>query len=171
MIVNLSPEEISMCKKAASMRWQLARVSNVANQRKDFSRSDEQIDELGVMAELCVHKVFNIEFNYSLSGIDTGADLYIGDYSIDVKSTFYPDGKLIFKSNDYFKADACILVCQITEVRYRIAGCISRTWFNQKSVRGRLKPDLPECNSVGQSELSDIKELWSLVMQKKLKFN
>jgi hypothetical protein len=171
MIINLSPKEISTCKKAASMRWQLARVSNVANQKKDASRSDGQLDELGVMAELCVHKLFNIEFDYTLSGIDTGADLYIGDYSIDVKATFYPDGKLIFKSNDYFKADASVLVCQITEGEYRIAGCISRAGFNHKSVRGRLKPELPECNSVGQSELSDIKELWSLVMQKKLKFN
>jgi len=170
MIINLSSEEISKCKKTASMRWQLARISNVVNQRKDSSRSDEQIDELGVMAELCVHKLFNIDFDYALSGIDTGADMYIGDYSIDVKSTFYPDGKLIFKSNDYFKADACVLVCRINENEYRVAGCISRQQFLSKSSRGRLKPDLPECNSVGQDELSDIKELWYLAMQKKLKF-
>jgi hypothetical protein len=74
----------------------------VFNQRKDNSRSDDDVDKLGLKGEFVVSKLFNINFNPSLIGIDDGCDLWINEISIDVKSTFYENGKLLFKSPDAF---------------------------------------------------------------------
>ena len=54
MIVTLSRKELSDCKQAATLRWQLARLSGVANQRKDKGRTDQDLDFLGIKAELAV---------------------------------------------------------------------------------------------------------------------
>ena len=50
MLVTLSLKEMSKCKQAATLRWQLARASGVVNQRRDNGRSDADLDLLGVKA-------------------------------------------------------------------------------------------------------------------------
>ena len=49
--VRLSRQEMLECKQAAALRWQLARASGVANQRKDSNRNDNDVDLLGIKAE------------------------------------------------------------------------------------------------------------------------
>ena len=70
MRVPLSKQEISECKQASSLRWQLARAANVANQRRDKTRSDADIDYLGVKGELAVAKIFQIDHDIHKGGID-----------------------------------------------------------------------------------------------------
>ena len=101
--IRLTRSEISEAKQAASLRWQLARASGVANQRRD-NRSDGDIDLLGVKAEIAVAKILNLPYRASALGIDSGADIWADDIGIDVKSTFYQTGKLLFKSLDAFVA-------------------------------------------------------------------
>jgi hypothetical protein len=48
MIVRFTRQDLSECEQAASLRWQLARAAKVANQKKDPTRNDHDIDLLGV---------------------------------------------------------------------------------------------------------------------------
>ena len=82
----------------------MARLSGVKNQRRDSGRSDNDLDYLGLRAELSVSKAFDIEHNLFQLGIDEGADIWLGDISIDVKSTFYMSGRLLFKNTEAFKS-------------------------------------------------------------------
>ena len=99
--VRLTRSEISEAKQASALRWQLARASGVQNQRRD-GRPDGDIDLLGVKAEISVAKALQLPYKAAALGIDSGADLWADDIGIDVKSTFYQAGKLLFKSLESF---------------------------------------------------------------------
>mgnify|MGYP007032528097 FL=1 len=66
MIVRFTRQDLSECEQAASLRWQLARAAKVANQKKDPTRSDHDIDLLGVKGELAVARVFQIDHDIPL---------------------------------------------------------------------------------------------------------
>jgi len=164
MKIKLKKSELSKLNQYASLRWQLCRVSGVFNQRKDNSRSDDDVDKLGLKGEFVVSKLFNINFNPSLIGIDDGCDLWINEISIDVKSTFYENGKLLFKSPDAFKSDISILVCQINEEIYKVACWITKDFFikNFTSFNGSSGVCLE------QDKLFKIEKLWLHLKQKEL---
>ena len=128
MLVSLTPKEVAQCNQAAAMRWQLARASGVVNQRRDKGRSDADLDLLGVKAELAVSKVFDLDHIHA-AGVDDGRDVWLDDISIDVKATFYPTGRLLFKKREAFKADCSILVCQQAPDRMHVVGYIPKTHF------------------------------------------
>ena len=109
--VILSPREVSDCEQAAMFRWQLARASGVVNQRRD-DRSDNDIDLLGLKAELAVSKLFNIKHDVFRFGVDSGIDMWLDDFSIDVKATFHKNGHLLFKDIESFRSDFAVLVTQ-----------------------------------------------------------
>ena len=79
ILVQLTKPELSQCKQASTLRWQLARASGVVNQRKDTDSSDDDIDYLGIRAELSVAKVLGCDYTPSALGIDEGIDMYICD--------------------------------------------------------------------------------------------
>lgn len=148
------------------MRWQLNRASGIGNQRRDGNRDDDALDSLGVMAERVVAKVFDIDHQH-LMGVDDGADLWLDDLSIDVKSTFHESGRLLFKSRESFKADAAVLVCQLTQDTYKVVGYASRQTFLDKA----REIDLGHGPSwaMEQSELSPLGQLWQYARSKAMR--
>lgn len=166
MLVKLSEKEIADCRQAASLRWQLARASNIANQRKDQGRNDDDLDLLGIKAEMCVAKIFEIDHNPFQLGVDSGKDLWLGDISIDVKSTFYNNGKLLFKNIDSFKADCSVLVCQQSHDTFNVVGFCSRKQFKKNSTLMDLG------HGVGcvleQDQLYPLEKLWAHHVKEKL---
>ena len=170
MKVRLSPKEISICKQAATFRWQLARASGVVNQRRDQGRNDNDLDLIGIKAELSVAKVFDIDHNPFQLGVDSGEDMWLGDISIDVKSTFYPDGRLLFKDINAFKASCAVLVCQEDEDTYNVSGYCSRDRFKKDSRQMDLGHGMGSV--MDQIDLSPLEKLWSYSTQRRLqKFN
>ena len=170
MKISLSPKEISICKQAATFRWQLARASGVVNQRRDQGRTDGDLDLLGIKAELSVAKVFDIDHNPFQFGVDSGEDMWIGDISVDVKSTFYPRGRLLFKDLNSFKADCSVLVCQEDEENYNVVGYCSREKFKRDSNLMDLGHGLGSV--MDQDDLSPLEKLWVYSTQRRLqKFN
>ena len=164
MNIKLSKKEISEVNQIARLRWQLARASGVVNQRKDNNRSDDDVDKLGYAGEYAVAKLFNLKFNPSILGIDDGFDLWINDLSIDVKTTFYETGVLLFKSKEAFKADVGILVTATgSENIFKIVGFISRKEFKEKS---EIFKENGFC--VQQKDLMPIERLWKYTRQKEL---
>lgn len=169
MLVKLSPKEMSMCQQGATLRWQLARASSVANQRRDQGRTDGDIDLLGIKAEMAVAKVFNIEYSPFQLGIDSGKDLWLGDISIDVKATFHKDGRLLFKTRDAFKADCAVLVRKNDLEILDVVGCISREDFCMKCQEGSLGQAVGVY--VEEDALHPIHELWRVSTELRLGFN
>lgn len=166
MIVKLSPREMSNCKQAATFRWQLARASGVVNQRRDQGRDDNDLDLLGIQAEVCVAKVFDIEHNPFQLGVDSGEDMWLGDLSVDVKSTFYPRGRLLFKNIESFKADCSILVCHKEENIFNVAGYCSRKSFNKLSKPMDLGHGIGM--ALDQDQLSPLEKLWAYYTSRRL---
>ena len=167
MIVTLSRKELSDCKQAATLRWQLARLSGVVNQRKDKGRTDQDLDMLGLMSELSVARIFNIKHNLFQMGVDDGSDMFLHNISIDVKSTFYPTGKLLFKSKASFKSDCAVLACKIAQNQINVAGFIPKKVFLAQAEQrdlGHGKGWIIE-----QSELMPLSMLWEVATKQKIK--
>lgn len=160
---------MSICEQAATFRWQLARASNVANQRRDQGRTDSNLDFLGVKAEMAVAKVFDVEYNPFQLGIDSGKDLWLCDISIDVKATFHKNGKLLFKKPEAFKADCAVLVCEDSPETLDVSGYIPREAFWMECKEGDLGHGV--CVYMEQDTLEPIYHLWRVYTERRLKLN
>lgn len=156
------------CKQAAALRWQLARASGVANQRKDSNRNDNDVDLLGIKAEIAVSKVLGCNHNVFQLGVDDGVDMFLGDISIDVKSTFHENGKLLFKSLEAFRANCSVLVTASDQDDVMIiAGYIPRKNFKSDA----LETDLGHgnCFTMEQIYLRPIEGLWKVHQEMRFK--
>ena len=157
--VVLSPRELSDCEQAAAFRWQLARSSGVVNQRRDDERSDNDIDLLGIKAELAVSKLFNIKHDVFRFGVDSGVDMWLDDLSIDVKATFHKDGHLLFKNIEAFRADFGVLVTQENPIGpLSIVGFCSRKKFALSSFPKNFGKGMGV--ALGQKDLQPMEKLW-----------
>tara|TARA_B100000497_G_scaffold4300_1_gene4435 strand:- start:890 stop:1402 length:513 start_codon:yes stop_codon:yes gene_type:complete len=164
--VRLTRSEMSEVKQAAALRWQLARASGVANQRKDI-RSDADIDLLGLKAEMAVAKALQLPYRASDLGIDSGADMWSEDVSIDVKATYHKSGKLLFKSLDSFVAEYAILVTiSDDEDVMRIVGGMGRDRFKLEAVETDLGRGI--CWVAPQDILTPIEGVWLALTQWRL---
>lgn len=75
-------------------------IKDIVTPDRDISRwanTQSEADLIGVMGEYIVAKYLNIPFDTSvkLDG-DDGYDLYLKEYPVQVKSTKYPNGRLVF---------------------------------------------------------------------------
>lgn len=166
--VKLTLEEMLQCKQAATLRWQLARASGVENQRKDQGREDSDIDLLGIKAELAVSKVFGCNYSVFQLGVDDGADMFLGDISIDVKSTFHENGKLLFKSLPAFKASCSILVTATEKDNVMsLAGYVPRKQFHQEAKEDDLGHGI--CFTMAQMRLRPVEGLWRVYQDMRFK--
>jgi len=166
MFVPLSPAELSACRQAATFRWQMARAAGVENQRRDGNRSDEDVDYLGIRAELAVAKLYGLDYSPHHLGVDDGVDMYCETTSIDVKSTFHTTGKLLLKSKKFVTADLYILVTACSdESLMRVVGGITSDQFLEHCV----KEDLGHGNglSLTQDKLAAPSAVWRFLMGKR----
>lgn len=166
--VRLSRQEMFECEQAAVLRWQLARASGVINQRKDNNRNDNDIDLLGIKAEIAVSKVLECNHNVFQLGVDQGVDMFLGDITIDVKSTFHETGKLLFKSLEAFKAGCSVLVTASEEDDVMIiAGYTTRKIFKKEAQETNLGHG--NCFTMEQIYLRPIESLWKVHQEMKFK--
>lgn len=168
MRVRLTYQEMLECKQASALRWQLARASGVANQRRDSGRNDNDVDLLGIKAEAVVSKVLGCNHNVFQLGVDDGVDMFLGNVGIDVKSTFHENGKLLFKSLEAFKASCAVLVTASKESDVMIIkGWIPRKNFHAEAQSEDLGHGL--CVTVKQAHLRPIEGLWKVCQEMRFK--
>jgi len=166
LLIKLTRPEISLCKQAASMRWQLSRVAGVFNQRKD-KRSDEEIDYLGIRAEAAVAKAYGLEHHPTMIGIDDGADLFDGDTTIDVKSTWHSEGRLLIKSKEAARADVFVLVTDTPQDDVmNILGWTTRQKFLDEAEETDFD-NRGVCFTMKQDRLYQPAQLWLHLTKKK----
>lgn len=163
MDVRLTAREMSQARQCASLRWQLARASGVKDQRRD---PDRDLDLLGVKAEMAVSKLFHLDFNPAAMGIDDGADLWFGDVSIDVKASFTPSARLLFKTLDAFKAHVGILVTAHADRDdvMCVVGGIGQARFKDQARQVDLGRG--PCFVMDQHELTSVKDMWEIMMER-----
>ncbi len=166
--VKLTHQEMLECKQAATLRWQLARASGVINQKKDNNRNDGDLDLLGIKAEIAVSKVLECNHNVFQLGVDSGVDMFLGNLSIDVKSTFHENGKLLFKSLEAFKSSCSVLVTASSEDNVMIiAGYIPRKIFLSEAQQTDLGHGM--CFTMEQIYLRPIESLWKVYQEMRFK--
>ena len=169
MMVKLNRPEMAHCKQLASARYFFSKATGVTNMKRDDSRSDMDIDLLGTKAELAVAKLFKIDMNMAMVGIDDGIDLFHYDVGIDVKSTFHAGGRMLFKSLDAFRADVCVLATATDDDDViNVVG-----WLPRSHWRKMAKPFRAGGYSTGmavdQKDLLPLPDLWQALMTKFLK--
>jgi hypothetical protein len=155
MIVKLSRQEESQCKQASRMRWQMNRASGIEQQRKAPQDAGD-IDLLGIRAECAVAKALSLDFNPYHLGIDSGADLFAGNISIDVKARFNGSNTL-FGRPEKFRADV-VVSCEQVKDGIGIVGWASKQRFLERAQVRDLGHG--ETMALPDSELTDISVLW-----------
>ncbi len=124
----------------ANGRHFLKDQANPNRYKKQWGNDQQTADMLGVMGEYAVSKALKIPMDMScgLEG-DGGTDLMMGDYNIDVKTTKYKTGRLVFNLNDELKADIYILCWAMEEAAEVILqGYIRRASIDAVMVQQNL---------------------------------
>ena len=116
MKITFTPREMELLRVLANGRHFLKDQANPNRYKKQWGNDQQTADMLGVMGEYAVSKALKIPMDMScgLEG-DGGTDLMMGDYNIDVKTTKYKTGRLVFNLNDELKADVYILCWAMEE--------------------------------------------------------
>ena len=154
MQIILTQEELDQCKDAAARRTNYARSNNIKNQRVDKSKSDNDVDYIGMVGELAVAKALGLEMDFEKVGVDYGIDFHYNNYTVDVKTRSYPRNDLVFKSNELFKAEVAILAQFKKENCVNILGCMSRERFVKYA-----KPTHYDCLSASSKYIQPIEKL------------
>jgi len=93
MRVNLTDEELLICRTLGMMRRSVAMKNNKDQQvGKDCVWS---IDIDGVVSEYCVAKILNVFMDLSFNGKKKSHDLIANGKTVDVKSTRHKNGRLL----------------------------------------------------------------------------
>jgi hypothetical protein len=154
MQVILTQDELDQCKHAASNRSNYARSSKIKNQRVDQSKSDKDVDYIGMVGELAVAKALGLDMDFEKVGVDYGIDFIYNNYTVDVKTRSYPNNDLVFKRQSAFKAEVAILAQFKKENCVNILGCMSRERFVKYA-----KPTHYDCLSASAKYIQPIEKL------------
>lgn len=114
MKITFTPREMELLHVLAKGRHFLKDQANPNRPQKQWGNDRETIDMLGVMGEYAVSKALKIPMDMScgLEG-DGGTDLMMDEYNIQVKTTKYKTGRLVFNMNDKLDAHIYILCLAI----------------------------------------------------------
>lgn len=98
--IALNESELNNLKLIAHNRHDLKdKIYNNSN-RYGFSQNMDERDYLGILGEFAVSKYLKIPFDYTinLDGDGGHVDMFLGDWSLQVKSTKYKQGRVMFNS-------------------------------------------------------------------------
>jgi hypothetical protein len=165
MLIKLTKEELALARQQSTYRWQLTSLTKKNDDRKDTKSTGEKLELIGVIAEMCFAKIFDLPLILT-NGIDAGSDFTITDKTIDCKGTDYSDRKIhiFFENENAFKSDLAVMFARTgQEDIFRCCGWISKKEFWNKAEQvqnGTFK--------VHETELHHIKELWYKLKQRQL---
>lgn len=116
------------------MREQPKREMKVATRKVSENRSDEDIDYLGVLAEMAISKLLKTPLvkNRLIRG-DDGYDILWKKKRIEVKYTYHKRGHLMVRNRDKCTADKYVLLTG-DENRMAVLGWIDKDEFLKKGV-------------------------------------
>ena len=157
MKITLTDREFKFIEMLARGRHFLKDIVMPDRKLIDWNNTQSEADILGVMGEYAVSKYLSIPMDteVNLQGDGGEVDLWLGDWSIQVKSTKYDNGRLVFNSKDEMKALIDVLtICNIQKQTVNIVGYISNKDLQQKMYEKDLGFGVRYC--IDQDELKDI---------------
>lgn len=134
-VIRLSNSELSLVKFFSEQRFKNQRRSNIETQKVATKKTDQEIDLIGAVGEYGMCKYLNIPMETDLSNnTDFGKDCKYRGQTLDVKTTYYPKGRLIFRSMKHFKADIAVLTVVKKESlnTVTICGFIDKNTFESR---------------------------------------
>jgi hypothetical protein len=126
MIVKLNAAEQKLAHYLAKARYENARGRNKPDMKKG-PQSNEQTDLEGIASEIAAAKAVNVypDLDTDLDDLPEIDLLTRSGYSIDVKATTYPNGKLITALWKKDKSCQFYMLVVVKFPKYRIAGIMS----------------------------------------------
>lgn len=133
--VMLSEGEMELARRVASLRNNPKVEAGTTNHRV-ANRSDWRLHFDGVRAEVACGKYFGypIDISFSFGGDDKRADLYVGEWRVEVKACTHQPPIVKFNALTDFVADV-VVVAYVYPVDHKLAanvelwGCCSRHRF------------------------------------------
>jgi N-acetylglucosamine-6-phosphate deacetylase len=162
-LINLNGNELALAKTIAIARNASNRKEGVADNIQDKKRTSIQIDIDGAEAELAFFKLINTYpesfFDTTNKSKSTGTDLgdvFLDDFSIDVKSTRYKTGQLIQSGAKTFKSkiDMYCLIIKEEDNIFNMKGFYPSSLLLQEKNYGKHFPGRP-CFAIKQNVLMD----------------
>jgi hypothetical protein len=135
--INFTDREIKFLKVLAGGRHYLKDI--VKPNRSSVARwgnTQEQADMLGVMGEYAVAKFLGLPFDttINLQGDGGETDIYLGKLNVQVKSTKYKTGRLVFNNKKEIAADLFVLCyCSEPDLLVQILGYIEKQLIDSVS--------------------------------------
>ena len=157
MIIVLTEKEYKFVEMLARGRHFLKDIVTPDRTLERWNNTQYESDLLGVMGEYAVSNYLKIPFDtqVNLNGDGGEVDLWLGDWSIQVKATKYHSGRLVFNTLDEIKSLISILtVCDIGTKSINICGYISNKDLLKKMYEKDLGFGIRYC--VNQEDLKDI---------------
>ena len=157
MNITLTSREYKFIEMLARGRHFLKDIVIPDRPLTSWNNTQHEADFLGVMGEYAVSKYLKIPMDteVNLQGDGGEIDLWLGDWSIQVKSTKYESGRLVFNSLDEAKALIDVLtICNIKEKTVNIVGYISNKELMKRIYKKDLGFGIRYC--VNQEDLTDI---------------
>lgn len=124
---------------------------------ENWNNSQHESDLLGIMGEYAVSKILKIPFDteINLNGDGGETDLLFGEWSIQVKTTKYNTGRLVFNTLEEIKSLINILaICDIKNKTVNIAGYITHKEILKFNYKENLGHGDRYC--INQENLKDI---------------
>jgi hypothetical protein len=160
MLIKFTSREMESIKMLAQGRHFFKDIHIPNRDLERWNNSQYEADLLGVMGEYAVCKYLKIPMDMSvnLEGDGGEIDMYLGDWTIQVKSTKYKNGRLVFNHMDEVVSLLNILtVSNPKNNEVYIAGYISKKDLHKKVYEEDLGHGKRYC--VNQSDLKCISEL------------
>jgi hypothetical protein len=125
MILTLTDIEFKLCYDLANGRHYVKDMNNPKRDKSSYGNTQAEADLIGMIGEFCVAKYLKIPFSTEISiNGDDGTDLMLGDWSIQVKATKYPTGRMVFNKLSEMTSLIYVL-CVVDQKQCDIKGYIS----------------------------------------------
>ena len=165
MNIKLSKKDFHDANKIAKGRMMTAKSWNLTNQQQDKTRSNADIEKIGVYGEYVVALAYDLN-TPDCCGFDDGIDLWFGDKTIQVKTTYYEHGHLLFKAKEKFVADFAVLVAETSCQRtFKIIGATSRKKFYELCFKKDFGNG--DIYALHQEDLAKPEIFWRYLIEKK----
>ena len=166
MIIRISKQDMHEASLLAQDTVFLLERLGVSPRLENEKQSRVEANKQGFMAEFAVCRLFGTEPPRLNIATDGGLDLWLGDVAVDVK--FTKTSKLIFDSQDKFKAQVAILATTTDHHDcMKLLGWIGRTEFLELCTEHDF--GYGERLVMDASELRPLEQLWRKIQERKFK--
>jgi hypothetical protein len=168
MLVDLDPYDLEKVGLLAQARG-VGKRPNVKN-RRVTGETDKVVDIAGVKGEYAFAKAYDLPIQtWPGIGGDPGYDFLMHGRTVDVKTTFYPKGRLLLPTwqEDHIADVLVLAACPIEVSQVVLCGWTSRKLFMKSAGRMQMRADGPFNLALEQDQLLSMDTLEKTLVEAK----